>query len=106
MIIMAKAKFEIGSEEKHVIEVDSRGFPDKVKILVDGKELSSEKILGQSKTREADHILGLTLHSITTKELQFSVGDREAHSVAVKLVKQGFGIKIELYVDGNLERTA
>jgi len=106
MITMAKARLEIGVEEKHIIEVDSHGFPERVRVLVDGRELSSETILGQSLTRESDHRLGLKVHSIITKELQFSVGDRETHSVTVQLVKEGFGIKIELYVDGNLESTA
>jgi len=103
---MAKARFEIGSQEKHVVEVDSRGFPDDVKVVVDGRRLSSEEIIGQSLMRESDHRLGLKLRTVTTKEMQFSLEEGETHSVMVRLVKQRFGIKIEIYVDGNLEGSA
>lgn len=103
---MVKARFEIGSQEKHVVEVDSRGFPNEAKIVVDGRKLSSEDVLGQSLTRESDHRLGLKLRTVTTKEIQFSLGERETHSVMVRLIKQRFGIKIEIYVDGNLEGSA
>ena len=103
---MANARFEIGSQEKHIVEVDSRGFPNEVEVVVDGRKLSPEDIMGQSLTRESDHRLGLKLRTVTTKEIQFSLGESETHSVMVRLVKQGFSIKIEIHVDGNLEGSA
>ena len=103
---MVKARFEIGSQEKHVVEVDSRGFPDEIEVVVDGKKLPSEEVIGQSLTRESDHRLGLKLRTVTTKEVQFSLGESETHSVMVRLVKQRFSIKIEIHVDGTLEGSA
>ena len=77
---MAKAKFEIGETEKHIIVVDTSVFWKSITIELDGKKVVSKS------------------HFIPGPEnFQYDVGDYEKHHVEISA--GGFS-PIKLFVDG------
>ncbi len=83
---MTKARFHVGKDEKHTIDVSYSFWTAHLEILVDEREIASK------------HVLGLSSVS------RFSVGDKEQHHIEVKVGGVN-NDKIELYVDGKLEGT-
>jgi hypothetical protein len=84
---MVKARFEIGNQEKHVIEVDWSNVTGVLKVTADANDISSGFALG-------------------SKEVKFPIGDKEKHTVDV-IAKTGWlSDKIKIFVDGKLEGSA
>ncbi len=84
---MTKARFEIGKEERHVIEVDAKSSISKVQVWVDGREIASKLFM----RREDD------------KSVRFPVGEREQHNIQLSFKWPFIGsARIEMYVDGAL----
>lgn len=81
---LLKTRFEVGQNEKHVVEVSASMWTALVEIMIDGREVTST------------HQIGLS-----SKSYKFSVGDKEKHKVEAKIG----GIVspwVELFVDGKL----
>jgi hypothetical protein len=83
-----KARFEIGENEKHIIEVSASVWTGQVKIVVDGRTMA--------KT----HQIGLSDASY-----RFPVGENEKHDVEV-IVGGIVAARAELLVDGKRVGTA
>lgn len=78
---MTSARFELGQKEKHTVEVDYSALTGRIKVLVDGKELT-----------DAHHFW------LGAKKYNFEVGDAEKHKAELRLAT--YGHKVELVVDG------
>lgn len=76
---MATAKFEIGSQEKHVIEAIFSPLSGVLKVKLDGTQIASKMVFGSGK-------------------ISFVVGQNEIHAVDVKASGIA-GSKLELFVD-------
>lgn len=77
---MAKAKFEIGESEKHVIDVNANIILKYIRIYVDG-----ERVI---------NVVNLT----PSRDFQLDVGNSEKHHVEIKIRAL---TPIRLLVDGN-----
>jgi hypothetical protein len=77
---MAKAKFEIGEAEKHLIVVDWDWFMKHITIELDGEEMVNE-----------------FHYSPAAKKVQFDVGSFEKHRVEISTGKFS---PIKVFVDG------
>ena len=79
-----KARFEFGHNEKHVVEVSASMWTAAIKIVIDGREMTSKHQIG-----------------VSDKSYKFNIGDKEKHEVEVRVG----GIitpTAELFVDGRL----
>ena len=77
---MSTAKFEVGTEEKHIVEASFSPISGVFKVRLDGKQISSKMLLGSGKT-------------------SFDVGLKEKHTVEIKA--SGIAAsRLELFVDG------
>ena len=81
---MTGKRYEIGEKEKHLLEVDYSKWTGKVKLLLDGKELT-----------EAQKFLG------GRKSLEFEIGSLEKHKIVLNVAPQGN--MFEVRVDGKTE---
>jgi hypothetical protein len=77
---MAKAKFEVGENEKHVIDVNANIILKYIRIYVDG-----ERVI---------NVVNLT----PSRDFQLDVGNSEKHHVEIKIRAL---TPIRLLVDGN-----
>ena len=77
---MAKAKFEVGESEKHVIDVNANIILKYIRIYVDG-----ERVI---------NVVNLT----PSRDFQLDVGNSEKHHVEIKIRAL---TPIRLLVDGN-----
>ncbi len=78
---MVEGKFFVGKEEKHEIYVSYSLWTGRLKVDIDGKRVTD------------------TWHLGITKILNYTVGDKEAHEVMIK-ISGIFVPHIEAYVDG------
>ena len=83
---MSRAKFEIGMNEKHTIEATASGWTSKVRIWVDGREITNTCKIG-----------------LANKPYKFQVGNTEVgnterHEIEIKI--GGMKAKFELFTDG------
>lgn len=77
----------IGDKEKHDLSVLLSGFTRKVKVFVDGSQVS-EFLAAWSGNKETN--------------TKFKVGTEEKHDVEVKVVSNFFSADMYVLVDGNV----
>jgi head-tail adaptor len=78
---MSRARFEIGTNEKHTIEATASGWTSKVRIWVDGREITNTFKIG-----------------LANKSFKFQVGNTERHEIEIKI--GGTKTKFEFFNDG------
>ena len=83
-----KARFEIGENEKHIIEVSASLWTGQVKIVVDGQTMAKKCQVGSSD-----------------ESYRFSIGEKEKHDVEV-IIGGIVTARAELLVDGKRVGTA
>jgi hypothetical protein len=80
---MTGVTYEIGDKEKHVLEVDQSKWSGKIKLLLDGREITDARSFRGGK------------------KLEFEIGNVEKHRVQLDVAS--YGNKFELRVDGKTE---
>jgi hypothetical protein len=78
---MPGVTYEIGKAEKHLLEVDYSKWTGKIRLVLDGRELTdAQKFLGGKK------------------KLEFEIGNAEKHKVELDVAT--YGNQFELRIDG------
>lgn len=83
---MTGVTYKIGDKEKHLLEVDYSKWTGKIKLLLDGRELT-----------DAQRFRG------GEKMLEFEIGNVEKHKVELNVAT--YGNNFELRIDGKVEVT-
>ncbi len=78
-------RFEIGEDEKHVLEAEVSRWGGNVRVIIDGREVLSKKYVGATGWGS----------------FVFQVGEKEKHSVELRVFR--IGRNFELLVDGKLQ---